>query len=427
MGFIFDFLDNLAIVVALFSHTWWMWMPPMLFVTGRALWKYYLKVRYFANLEWVLLEIRIPRDIPKTPEAMEQLYGGLQTMIWSLDPLEVWWQGLQRDYIIFEMVSLEGEVHFYIRTPVFFRNVVENHLYAQYPEAEVVEVEDYVRRLPPTMPTPEWDLFGIEFSLAKEDAYPIRTYRDFVSMQPGQEEYEKVDPFSSMAEAFGKIGPGEYMAYQLLFQPAEDDDWKVEGEALIKKLAGEKVPEKKSMIGMIAQELSGALLGTAQPAPEKKPAFEFKMIPANIEEQIKAISRNITKPGFSTVIRFTYIARRDRFGLSHLSSFIGGLKQYNTLTLNSFKLNGNAMATATTWWWPGFLKRKVKLEKKQLFYKYFRLRKRFTDTILMKSKRIVLNSEELATIFHFPGLATKAPLLPRIPARRAEPPPTLPI
>lgn len=422
-----EFLAKLALAWAFIANTWWIWLPPGLFLGGKAVYKYFLKVRYFANLEWVLLEVRIPRDIPKTPEAMEQLYGGLQTMFWDFDPLEIWWEGLHHDYIVFEMVSLGGEIHFYIRVPVHFRNVVESHLYAQYPEAEISTAEDYTKMMPPRVPDAEWDIFGIEFRLGKEDAYPVRTYRDFVSMAPAQEEYQKVDPFSSMAELFAKIRPGEFMAYHLLFQPAQTDKWKKEGEELIEKLLGRKPAAAKGPLSGLGKEMVEAIMGTAPTAEQKKEESRFIIPPENVNEQIKAITRNIMKPGFETVIRFCYVARRDMFHLSHLSAFIGALKQYNTLTLNRFVLSTTAMATNVGWWLPGPLKRWRKRLKKELFYRFFKARKRFTDTVILKSKIIILNSEELATIFHFPGLSTKAPLMPRLPGRTSEPPSSLPV
>ncbi|MEK9147912.1 MAG: hypothetical protein AAB650_00570 [Patescibacteria group bacterium] len=442
-----DLFRQLAVAWAAVANTWWLWVPPLLFMAGRQLWKIYLRIRYFRSLEWVLLEVRIPRTIAKTPEAMEQVFAGLQTMYWEFDPWETWWLGLQHDYIIFELMSTGGETKFYIRAPVFFRNMVEAQIYAQYPESEVVEVEDYVNKLPDRVPNEEWDMFGIEFKFDKEDAYPIKTYREFVSLTANQEEFAKVDPFSSMVELFGKLKPGEHMGYHLLMRPTQTggpDKWKKDGEALVAKLIGKKIPAPKGKVASALEPLApltqgwgealrpGLGLGPTAPAvgaPREEPLGTSMMLHLSpgMREVVAAIERDILKPGFETIVRFCYIARRDVFSLSHMSSFIGALKTYNTQTLNAFKLNSASMATRVPWWLPSFLTRRKKQHKKSLYYQYYRSRKPFTDTWSLRSKFVVLNIEELATIYHYPGMVARAPMLPRIEARRAEPPATLPV
>jgi len=44
-----------------------------------------------------------------------------------------------------------------------------------------------------------------------------------------------------------------------------------------------------------------------------------------------------------------------------------------------------------------------------------------------KSGPFIMNTEELATIYHFPGEVSKTPSLSRISAKKAEPPTNLPI
>ena len=432
------FFGQLAVAWAIIANTWWFWMPILLGYAGFGLWKYYLKVRYFANLPWTVLEVRIPREIAKTPEAMEQVFSGLQAMYWAFDPYEMYWEGLQHDYLSFEMASIEGETRFYVRLPSFYRNLVEAQVYAQYPEAEIVEIEDYLGQLPAKIPSADWSLFGLEFKLEKPDPYPIRTYRDILSLTSATEEFAKVDPLSSMVEAMGRCGPGEHVGYHLLIRPAQSDKWKKDGEALIMKLTGRKPPEKKSGFAEALKPLGqgwGDLLreafgyGAAAPAApaKKEEPRPMAFLPPDIDEQVKAIVRNLAKPGFETIVRFCYAARRDVFSMSHLNTFISALKTYNTQTLNGFKLNSKAMATKTAWWLPSRVTRGRKAYKMGLYWRYYLARKPFTDTRALKSQLIVLNAEELATIYHYPGRTAKAPLLPRIEAKRSEPPATLPV
>ncbi len=47
-----------------------------------------------------------------------------------------------------EIVSLEGVIHFYLRCESKFKPRVEAAIYSQYPNVEIIEVEDYVNLLP---------------------------------------------------------------------------------------------------------------------------------------------------------------------------------------------------------------------------------------------------------------------------------------
>lgn len=446
MPLVSELFINFAAAWAIVSNTWWLWLPAALFFAGKWVWAYYLKVRYFSSLKWVLLEIKIPRNIAKSPQAMEQVFTGLQAMFWSFDPLEKWWEGLQHDFIVWEMASTAGETRFYVKVPVFFRDVVEAQIYAQYPECEIAEAEDYTLDLPGEMPNNDWDLFGIEFRLDKPDAYPIRTYVEFSTIETMKEEERKVDPFASMAELFGNIGPGEHMGYHLLIRPVQDDRWKEEGQKLVDKLIGRKRAAAKSPLDEFFEPFLPAFqgwfeplrplfgleaLGAAAPPERKKENGEgtslMQHISPGTREIVAAIERNILKRGFECIVRFCYVARRDVFNLSHLAAFVSALKQYNTHTLNGFELNTKAMATKSYWWWSKSWKRRRTDYKKWLFWNYYRSRKPFTDTQYLRSKPVVLNTEELASIYHYPGLTAKAPMLPRIEARRAEPPAALPV
>lgn len=441
----FDSLSNqLAILWAFVAHTWWLWLPIVLAKYGWDLWKIYLKSRYSKNLTWMTLEVRVPRDISKTPEAIEQVFAGLQTMFWKFDPWEKYWLGLQHDYLSFEMASLAGETRFYIRLPSFYKNLVESQIYAQYPEAEIAEVEDYMARLPPVASNEEWNSFGLEFNFEKPDAYPLRTYRDILSLTAGAEEFEKVDPFSSMLEVFGRIGPGEHMGYHLLLRPVQTDKWVKDGVALVDKLIGKKTAPPKSRMVKALEPIEPLTTGWGEPIgsvfglePSEAPKKEKKEgetgtslmqhLSPGTRDIVAAVERNILKPGFEVVVRFFYIARRDVYSLSHLNSFIGALKTYNTHTLNGLKINGSSMSTKTSWYLPSFMTRGLKQHKMSLFYHYYRIRKPFVDTWSLASKWVVLNTEELATIYHYPGRTAKAPLLPRIEVKRAEPPAALPV
>ncbi|MBI2637434.1 MAG: hypothetical protein HYW88_00905, partial [Candidatus Sungbacteria bacterium] len=134
--------------------------------------------------------------------------------------------------------------------------------------------------------------------------------------------------------------------------------------------------------------------------------------------------RNIGKIGFETVLRFAYIGRLDEFDMMNFAAINGVLRQFNTQDLNSFKVQSKALTTGK-WYDPR--RKRMKLKRKKVFYKYLRGRKPFTDILLMKSKPFVFNTEELATIYHYPGETVGALTTQRVEAKRGVPPIDLPM
>ena len=91
------------------------------------------------------------------------------------------------------MPRIDGQVHFYIRTPTRIRDLIETQMYAQYPQSQVKEVEDYTLAVDEITPQSAWNAWGCEFGLLKPEAFPIKTYVDFGLDKDPKEEF-KIDP-----------------------------------------------------------------------------------------------------------------------------------------------------------------------------------------------------------------------------------------
>ena len=418
------FFDNYLILLRLAWASWWFWLPPALLYSAWELWMAYLKIWYWKGLEWVLLEIKIPREMAKPPQAMEQVFAGLHAMVRPLDPDEKYWYGLQDDYIVFELVGHGGEIHFFVHTPKKFRNLVEAQVYAQYPESEIREADDPASYLPQDIPNKDWTLFAAEWKLAKANPYPIRTYHEFV-LEKVPEESEKVDPISAVAETLARLKPDEHIGIQLMIRPLIDESWKDEGEKIVQQLTGKKIHKKTGIFEKLAGELSEILTGPTEKKFEKDlPESLMLHLSPGEKDVVTGIETKISKIGYDCVLRFVYVAKRDVFDMVHFASMMGAIRQFNTQNLNSFKLNSRALVGSK---WYSLTKSKTREHKRRAFWYYYRGRYPFSGIYLMQSKSMVLNIEELASIYHFPGRVAAAPLMPRIQARRAEPPHGLPV
>lgn len=383
------------------------WMPLGLGFIFWQLWLNYIRQYWIASQEWILLEIKMPREISKSPAAMEVVLTALhQTSDGNL--IDKFIKGRVRSWFSLELVSTGGTLHFYIRAQKNFKNLIEAQIYSQYPQVEVHEVDDYVREIPYDPTKADWELWAAELKFLKEDAYPIKTYVDYGLDKDPKEEF-KIDPMLPMIEMLGSLGPSEHAWVQWLVVATRDrfnkpgtwfgkQNWRKEAEKLVDKLT-EKEKSKND---------AGIITG------------EFKLTTWQ-RDIVKAVERGISKLAFDTGIRLVYTAPKDIFSKAVVAGIGSSVKQYNSEHLNGFK---PLRSTSFDYPWQDPTGKRLTKLKRKMFRAYCDRGYFFAPYHL---KPMVLNTEELATMYHFPGQVAETPTLDRIGSKRAEPPANLPI
>src|SRR3989344_160876 len=149
---------------------------------------------------------------------------------------------------------------------------------------------------------------------------------------------------------------------------------------------------------------------------------------------IKAVENNISKPGFDTVMRIFYFAPKPTFkDVFPNKGVLGILNQYSAMNLNSFKHNGNVRTKKPTWRDYPHFKTEQRFEgRKQRILRSYRNRDFPEELVIGRllslnpsnfnffSKYFVLNTEELATIFHLPYyFVITEPYIPKVESKRA--------
>ena len=410
---------------------WWIIAPVALFFVLRELWLDYVQMKFTGSIKWTLLEIKIPREVQKTPKAMEQVFAGLHGIHKNPNFVERWFEGKIQEWFSLEIIGKGGDIHFLIRTPEKFRNLVEAQFYAQYPDAEITEVEDYTAAIPSNIPSKDYELWGTELILTKNDAYPIRTYPYFFDEA---KEEERIDPLASLSEVLSYLSPEEHIWIQILVRPA-GEKWKDDGEKLVEKLIGKKVSVTKK--GMVLEEANswlevakeslheflfgGMSIDASKTKDKKDQTLESLMLylSPGQRDAVTAIEKNIAKLGLETIIRFVYWAKSDIFSKANTAAVIGAFKQFNTQDLNGFKPNGKIKPSIDYF----FKKRREFYRKVSLLNNY---KKRYFPQRSFSKRGFVFNTEELATIYHIPGKIVEAEAMPRIEAKKGGPPVGLP-
>lgn len=408
------------------ARAWSIWLPIVLGFIFWSTWTGYVRGYFMSNMKWILLEIKVPREQTKSPKAMESILAGINGTNRLGNMWERYWNGWLTAWFSLEIVGDATGVHFYVRAPEFFKRMVESQIYAQYPACEIKVAEDYTKETPPAMPAKGWTIWGSEYIHTKPDAYPIRTYEDFELVGiSSKEEDTKIDPLSSLVEFFGTFKGSERMWLQIIVRAA-GEGWIKEGQAIVDKLGGKKTEGHKPWLGQIVgvvDDIIGGVAGSAPPEksqkPEKFSAGFFGLSPGVIET-LKALERNMQKIGFEVGIRWVYIAKNEDYNALAIPAINGIFKQFASPNLNGFKLNGKVTTSID------YVFKKTRLTYRQRrIYNAYRWRSFFHPPY--RGKTITLSSEELATIYHFPGMVVAAPTMERIEAKRGSAPPNLPV
>ncbi|MEK7184535.1 MAG: hypothetical protein AAB683_00155, partial [Patescibacteria group bacterium] len=141
------------------------------------LWVNYLRSSFFFNLKTTLIEIKIPKEHFRSPHAMELFLTSLYQVGGEATWYDKYWLGKTRSWFSLELVSINGQVKFFIWTREAQRSFIESSLYAQFPGIEVNLAEDYTKDIvfDPAMN----NIFATKMMLTKPDPYPIKTYIDY--------------------------------------------------------------------------------------------------------------------------------------------------------------------------------------------------------------------------------------------------------
>jgi len=423
---------------------WWLFLPLMLASQLRTIYLWYINWDfYIASRKWVLLEITPPREVLMPFKAMEDIISSVWPIWDGANFREIWCDGeLDNgpEWCSWEIASIEGKIHFYLRVGQHHRDAFESALYGHYPDIEIQEVQDYTKLVPQTAPNEEWDAYGEDWELRKNNAYPIKTYEKFFEPQ-GEKittEEKRIDPIISLLEAMSKLGPGEHYWVQFTSVPVSEKDepnYRKEGEKIINKIA--KRPEKKETSLMddlmsIARQVllgpekegSGESAKYSWPVEEDEETGELRIsLTPGEREIITEIDGKLKKPAWRTNIRGFYVAKREAWNASHRVITRSYMGHFATSNMNYFAFVNEARPRVHYFW----RKRRTFLRARRMFRNsVLRYPPFFPDR---QKGAPILSSEELVTLFHFPlrisGMVT--PTLEKIESKKAGPPPNLPV
>jgi len=287
-----------------------------------------------------------------------------------------------QDFFSCEYVILDGELQFFIVVPGHLKSLMEKQITAFYPDVFIEQVEDY------NIFRQGYKATGMYIKLKKPYMYPIRTYQ-FVGS----------DPFNNIANTLSKIAPDEGAAIQIMLRPMSDG-WQEKGRKVAQDLfAGKKsktLLQKLNIFSWIATFLRILTQGAESEKFTENMDTNKGMTRTTplMDEQVKLMETKNVKIGYETVIRVIGSSKSMYKARQIATEIKDSFAQYNAPNNNSFEKTKYFSRNGLL---KGFILRDIKRD----------WLKRITDP-----RKMILCSDEIASIFHFPNIKyNKSPVI----------------
>jgi hypothetical protein len=412
----------LAMLVALSP----IWMPLYFLIFFWITWIDYVRLMFWFSQNYVLLEVQLPQTVDKNPAAFETFLAMFHNAGGETTFLARMWKGSFRPIWALEIASNEGRIGFYIHMRRAFRNIAEARFYGQFPEAKLVEVDDYAARI--NFNLDEYDIFGSEYQKAKPEALPIKTYIDWGLDKDPKEEF-KIDPITNILELLGQVGKNEYFWMQIILKTRRGEtEWY--GFRFGKD---EYTHGAEEEIGKI---IKGAAERNAKLATKDKAKMEqiieqassrgTAILTQGERTRVERIESSLSKLTFECGIRVIYMARKENHQGINNGAII---RLFDTFKGQDAKHDYNALGvtrgtTIFDYPWQDFRNTRLNILKESLFFHY---KNRAYFYVPYDQVPVIMNTEEIATLWHMPSAVVQTPGLSRVPSRRSEAPVNLPV
>jgi TraM recognition site of TraD and TraG len=263
-------------------------------------------------------------------------------------------------HISFEVVARGGLIDYYAVVPTVLIDVVKQAVAAAYPAARLEEVAEHNVFSQSGKMT---GTIGGEFTLKKQFVYPIATYQE-----------SKRDASRALLNALSVASREDGAAIQILLRPAREG-WVRSSTEKVKKMKEDKAKGKGLGMGSAAGGLAQALWKPPEASSEKNP--EEKQLTALEQSVVDAIEEKTRYPGYEVLIRVVVSSNTTEHSQGLLKNIVAAFSLFDSPTNNGF--------TFTT-------TKNVEDLVTSFIFRFF------PQTVNYN----ILNSVELATIFHLP-------------------------
>lgn len=266
-------------------------------------------------------------------------------------------------HLAFEIMAANGLIDYYIAVPIVLVDIVQQAVSAAYPSARLEEVDDpnvfsKVGKISGTI--------GGEFTLKKSYVHPIATYED-----------SKRDAMRAILNALSVATKDDGIGVQILLRPAQEG-WTHVSKKTVEKVKRDRALGKKSTAsgGRLARDMLEALW-KAPNADAKKDHEVDVQLTAIEQKEIEAIEQKTAHPGYEVLIRIVASSTTAARSQVIMKNVVAAFALFDSPSSNGFKF-------AVT--------KNVEQFVTAFIFRFFP----------QQINSTILNSVELATIFHLP-------------------------
>lgn len=408
------------------------------------------KKRQFTK-KFSVLQVRVARENETGPLVAEQIYSAIHGIY---NKIGFWRRlfGATQDRISLEIANIGSHIKFFIAFPSKYKNFIEGQIYAQYPDVEIEEVDDYaiteemeialgnttnesqesgiipVKDLPAMKEKKEFtnfditkNIFGAELGLTDPTIYPIKRYAQFEDKIART----AVDPIAGITATLAKLNDQDEQAWvQIVIRPMSDK-WRIIFTKCVKIVskgiwANIETLQKAYIRAFTTRSklkriiffplyfifwIHGLKAGTSA---------SFTSGEGGGDDIDDATSRSheretgnaaaidkVVKLLYETNVRIMYLQkqRNKETARVKIQEIAGAFKQFNVPQINGFQIRSYT-------------------NSQEALHKY---QHRYMEN------PFVLNVEELATIYHLPNKTVATPNIYWVTSRKLEPPIDLPV
>ena len=280
--------------------------------------------------------------------------------------------GLKKPFALEAAVSSVGEdINFYLAVPRESVEFASRAIQGLWNDAEITAVDDY------NIFHPQGFALAAYAKLMKHCALPIRTFQE-----------AGVDTFAPILNNFSKLShSGEGMAFQLIVRPAPQLVVKNIKSILSQLKKGENLNE---ILGWKISQLFSF------PKVEKDQKTEVKVMD---EAAVRSVEQKLAKPLLGVNARIVVSTDSQARSEELLSGLINSFSQFSSPQRNEFK----------------FFKINRPAKLTNFIFRYFQ-----------PAEEMILSTDEIVSIFHFPSITTKVPKINWLKYKEAPAPLNLP-